>query len=94
MLLLDEPTVGLDPANARLVKDVMLQLKQQGCTILMSSHLLPMVEELADRIAMVGRGRLLAEGTLAELRSRAGSGGHASLEALFLALTGDPNRPG
>lgn len=87
VLFLDEPTVGLDPANARLVKDVMLRLKGQGCAVLMSSHLLTMVEEVADRLALIQGGRLVAGGTLAELRQRAGVGGESSLEALFLSLT-------
>ncbi|HWI61496.1 MAG TPA: ABC transporter ATP-binding protein [Symbiobacteriaceae bacterium] len=88
VLLLDEPTVGLDPANSRLIKDVIVLLKQRGCAILMSSHLLPMVEELADRMVMISRGRLVAEGTLAQLRESAAAAGHVSLEEMFLKLTG------
>lgn len=94
VLLLDEPTVGLDPANARLIKNVILLLKQKGCAILMSSHLLPMVEELADRIVMISRGSLVAEGTLSELREKAMEAGHTGLEEMFLRLTGASEQSG
>ncbi len=88
VLLLDEPTVGLDPVNARLIKDVILLLRQQGKAVLMSSHLLAMVEELCDRIVMISKGRLVAEGTMADLRQKAAAAGHGTLEGMFLALTG------
>lgn len=88
VLLLDEPTVGLDPANTRLVKDVIRLLRQRGCAVLLSSHLLALVEEICDRVVMISRGRLVAAGALDDLRRQAAAEGHANLEEMFLALTG------
>lgn len=88
LLILDEPTVGLDPANSRLIRDVLGLLRGRGCAILLSSHLLRLVEEVVDRIAMMQAGRLVATGTLAELQAQAGTGDGRELEELFLTLTG------
>ena len=86
VLFLDEPTVGLDPKSARLIKDLLLQLRESGVTVMMSTHILEIAERMCDRVGIIEHGRLIAEGTLAELRSRQGS--MASLEEIFLSLTG------
>jgi ABC-2 type transport system ATP-binding protein len=70
ILLLDEPTSALDPESARVVRNLLRSLREAGCTILVCTHNLSEAEELADRIAIIRRGRLIAEGTAAELRSR------------------------
>jgi ABC-2 type transport system ATP-binding protein len=90
-LVVDEPLVGLDPRSARIVKDLFLREARSGCAVLMSTHLLAIAEELAGRIGIVDRGRMLAVGTLGELRELVQL--HGPLEELFLKLTGD-TRPG
>jgi len=71
LLLLDEPTVGLDPIATRDFYQRLAQLKQQGCTIILCSHVLPGVEKYIDRALILGQGQLLAEGSLAQLRQQA-----------------------
>jgi ABC-2 type transport system ATP-binding protein len=90
VLVVDEPLVGLDPRSARIVKDLFIQQARGGCAVLMSTHLLAIAEELADRIGIVDRGRMLTVGTLEELRQQVQH--HGPLEELFLKLTGD-SRP-
>ena len=85
VLVLDEPMVGLDPHFARVLKDVLRAAVAEGMTILLSSHQLAIAEELADRIGILHRGRLVAETTPGEL-ARAGAPGTA-LEHIFLNLT-------
>jgi ABC-2 type transport system ATP-binding protein len=70
ILLLDEPTSALDPESAHLVRGLLRSMRNSGCTILVCTHNLSEVEELADRIAIIRRGRLIAEGTVGELRTR------------------------
>jgi ABC-2 type transport system ATP-binding protein len=70
VLLLDEPTSALDPESARVVRDLLRSMRKDGCTIMVCTHNLSEAEELADRIAIIRRGRLIAEGTAAELRMR------------------------
>ena len=67
LIVLDEPTAGLDPVGARLVKDLLLRLRGLGRTIFLSSHILGEVEEVADRIGILFRGELICEGALAAL---------------------------
>jgi ABC-2 type transport system ATP-binding protein len=67
LLLLDEPTTGLDPAGMRDMRALVRRLADQGMTVLLSSHLMAEVEELCDRVAIVGNGRVLYEGALDEL---------------------------
>ncbi len=86
VLIVDEPLVGLDPRSARIVKDLFVAQARSGVAVLMSTHLLSIAEELADTIGIVDHGRMLANGTLAELRDRVQM--HGPLEDLFLKLTG------
>jgi ABC-2 type transport system ATP-binding protein len=85
VLIVDEPTVGLDPRSVRLLKDLLRKEADRGTTVFLSSHSLDVVEELADRIAIIDRGRLVACGTLESLRAQAEHGG--SLEDVFLKMT-------
>ena len=71
MLLLDEPTTGLDPAGMRDMRALVRRLADEGITVLLSSHLLTEVEELCNRVAIIRKGRILYEGTLAELLATA-----------------------
>jgi ABC-2 type transport system ATP-binding protein len=87
VLIVDEPMVGLDPKGARLIKSIFRKLKSSGLTVFMSTHTLAIAEELCDRIGIIHRGKLLAEGTVAELRDLAGQA-DSPLESVFLRLTG------
>jgi ABC-2 type transport system ATP-binding protein len=86
VLFLDEPTVGLDPRSARLIKDILVQLKERGTAVMFSTHILEIAERMCDRVIIINKGQIVAAGTLAELRSR--SHGQGSLEDIFLNLTG------
>jgi len=85
LIILDEPLTGLDAGSARLVKDVLVGKVRAGNCVVMTTHILEIAERMADRIGVISNGRLVAEGTLAELRDRTGSG-QASLEDVFLAI--------
>ena len=85
VLVVDEPTVGLDPRSVRDLKDLLRRQADQGTTVFLSSHSLDVVEELADRIAIINEGRLIGCGTLQALRTQAAVDG--SLEEVFLTLT-------
>ncbi|MHB0870314.1 MAG: ABC transporter ATP-binding protein [Chloroflexota bacterium] len=85
VLLLDEPTVGLDPKSARLIKDLLVQLRDRGTSILFSTHILEIAERICDRVAIIYQGQIVASGTLEQLRARQGE---ASLEDIFLKVTG------
>jgi len=89
VLIVDEPTVGLDPHSVRRLKDLLRRQADLGTTVFLSSHSLDVVEELADRIAIIEHGRLIACGSLKELRARAAVDG--SLEDVFLTLTRHEN---
>jgi ABC-2 type transport system ATP-binding protein len=82
---LDEPTVGLDPRSARLIKDILRAEADRGTAVLLTTHILEIAEQLCDRVAIISGGRVIATGTLDELRE--GQAG-ASLEEIFLQLTG------
>jgi len=84
LIILDEPLTGLDAGSARQVKDVLLQKVSQGVTVIMTTHILEVAERMAERIGVIAHGRLIAEGTLAELRTRVGR--ETSLEEIFLDL--------
>jgi len=85
LLIADEPTVGLDPKSVRELKAILKEQTRNGTTVFLSTHTLDIAQELADRIGIIDRGRLMACGTLAELRARAASDGN--LEELFMAIT-------
>ena len=87
LLILDEPLTGLDAAVARQVKDLLSEKVREGVTVILTTHILEVAERLAQRIGIIARGKLLAEGTLEELRKEAGLSG-SSLEDVFLELTG------
>jgi len=87
VLVLDEPTVGLDPKSARLIKDILRQMAERGAAVFLSTHILEIAERMCDRIGIINQGRLIAVGTMDELRSL-GKTGETSLEDIFLTLTG------
>jgi ABC-2 type transport system ATP-binding protein len=82
LIILDEPLTGLDASIAREVKDLLLELVRSGCTVILTTHILEVAERLVDRVGIMQAGKLVAEGSLAQLR--AGTGNHGStLEELF-----------
>jgi ABC-2 type transport system ATP-binding protein len=87
LLILDEPLTGLDAAVARQVKDLLQERVKGGATVILTTHILEVAERMADRIGIIQNGRLLADGTLDELRVRSGEG-RATLEDVFLDLVG------
>lgn len=88
LIILDEPLTGLDAGSARQVKDVLRQKVEAGMTVIMTTHILEVAERMAERIGVLSGGRLVAEGTLAELRAKAGHG-DITLEEIFLDLVSD-----
>src|SRR5947199_4359502 len=86
-VLVDEPMVGLDPRGARLIKDVFRRMSARGVGILMSTHTLEVAQEMCDRISIILKGRIIAEGTVEELRRLAGSQDE-QLTPVFFKLTG------
>jgi ABC-2 type transport system ATP-binding protein len=86
VLVLDEPTVGLDPRSARLIKDMLRQLAERGAAVFLSTHILEIAERMCDRIGIINKGELIAVGSMEELRSL--GKGETSLEDIFLSLTG------
>ena len=88
LLIVDEPMVGLDPRGARLLKRTLRQLARTGVTVFMSTHSLEVAEQTCDRIGIINEGRLIALGTMDELRKQAGGHAHSNLESVFLKLTG------
>lgn len=92
-LFLDEPFEGVDPVSSRVIRDILRDLTASGVTIFFSSHIMEIVEKLCTRIGIIHDGRLMAEGTLDDLRRRAG-GEDISLEDVFLRLVGAERREG
>jgi ABC-2 type transport system ATP-binding protein len=93
VLILDEPTVGLDPKSARLIKDILQQMAERGAAIFLSTHILEIAERMCDRIGIINKGELIAVGSMEELRNLSQGEestlpGGASLEDIFLNLTG------
>jgi ABC-2 type transport system ATP-binding protein len=86
ILFLDEPTSGLDPRSARVVKDLLTELARRGRTVFMSTHVLEIAQHMCDRVGIINQGKLVAQGSLAELRAQHDA--DASLEDIFLELTG------
>lgn len=87
VLFLDEPTSGMDPRSARVVKDLLRGLAARGRTVFFSTHVLEIAQTMCDRVAIINKGQIVASGTLEELR---GGASGASLEDIFLELTGGP----
>jgi ABC-2 type transport system ATP-binding protein len=90
LLILDEPLTGLDAGSARRVKELLTERVRGGVAVILTTHILEVAERLAERIGVIDKGRLIAEGTLAELRSQAGRAG-SSLEDVFLELVAQEN---
>ncbi len=82
IIVVDEPLVGLDPAGMRRVKEILVDLARQGRTVFISTHMLHVVEEIADRVGVLNKGALVAEGTLEDLRSAQDE----RLESIFFRL--------
>ncbi len=85
LIILDEPLTGLDAGSARQVKDVLLARVRDGATVIMTTHILEVAERMAERIGVIANGRLIAEGTLEDLRTMAGQN-KLNLEEIFLDL--------
>ena len=90
VLVVDEPMVGLDPVAIRMVKNLFRELAARGVTVFMSTHTLAVAEDICDRIGIIHRGRLIAQGRLEDLR-RDIQGGAPNLEAIFINLTQAPD---
>ncbi len=90
LLFLDEPFEGIDAIASRQIKDLLLSFVNRGGTIFLTSHILEIVERLSTHIGVIARGRLVAQGPIADLR--AGAGGTTSLEELFIGLVGGEAR--
>lgn len=90
VILLDEPLIGIDPRGARTLKDILIERAQQGKSIVISSHMLYLVEELCHRILIIDHGKKIAEGTLEDIRRGALATSDASLEDVFLKITEEP----
>jgi ABC-2 type transport system ATP-binding protein len=91
VLVLDEPLTGLDAAAARQVKDLLVDRVRNGGTVILTTHILEIAERLAERISIIQRGRIVAQGSLDELREQAAQrGGGSTLEDVFLQLTANP----
>ncbi len=86
-VLVDEPMVGLDPRGARLIKDVFRRMAERGVAILMSTHTLEVAQEMCDRVSIILKGRIIASGTVDDLRRMSGNSDE-QLTAVFLKLTG------
>lgn len=90
VLILDEPLNGLDPRTAKIVKDTVIKLASDGITVLFSTHVLEIAEAMCQRITILDKGKILAEGSMSELRAQATNqqSGSNNLENIFLSLTG------
>ncbi len=93
ILIVDEPTVGMDPRGARLLRQLFRDLAAAGATVFMSTHSLATAEALCHRIGIIQRGRLVALGPIEALRAQVGGADDASLEQVFLQLTGAGAEP-
>jgi ABC-2 type transport system ATP-binding protein len=89
LLVLDEPTVGLDPKGARLLKDTLQALAGRGRAVILCTHIMEIAQAICDRVAILDAGSIVAHGTIHELRGAVLGGSNASLEEIFLQLTGD-----
>jgi len=89
LLFLDEPTVGLDPRSARQLKDTLRALADEGRSVVLCTHILEIAQAICDRVAILDHGRILAEGSLEDLRASAHATSDETLEDIFLRLTGE-----
>ena len=87
LFLMDEPFEGVDAVGARLMKDILLEQVHHGATIFLTSHVLEVVERLCDRVAIINRGKIVSQGTLADLRSQSVNGA-STLEDIFVNIVG------
>ncbi|MCA9868090.1 MAG: ABC transporter ATP-binding protein [Anaerolineae bacterium] len=85
IVFMDEPTVGLDPRSARLIKDLMIRHRDNGGTIFFSTHILEIAQTMCDRVIIINKGRIVADAQVSEMRRMRGD---QSLEDIFLELTG------
>lgn len=92
VIIIDEPMVGLDPRSARVVMNVLKRRSRGGVTVFLSTHILSIAEELADQAGILNHGKLIAVGTIDQLREMSGEGG--ALEDAFLALTREEEEEG
>jgi ABC-2 type transport system ATP-binding protein len=92
VLFLDEPTGGLDPKSAKMMKDLLQGLRNRGTTVFMTTHILEVAEKMCDRVGIIDKGKLVKVGTMEELRSEAQEMALGSLEDIFLKLTGGTQR--
>lgn len=89
LILLDEPTVGLDVFSARALRNIVRELRAQGLAILLTTHYMAEAEELCDFIHLISKGKIIASGSAAELKKKAGRDKNASLEDAFVALANE-----
>jgi ABC-2 type transport system ATP-binding protein len=87
LFLMDEPFEGVDAVGARMMKDILLEQVRHGATVFLTSHVLEVVERLCDHVAIINRGKIISQGTMADLRSQA-AGQTGSLEDIFVNLIG------
>jgi ABC-2 type transport system ATP-binding protein len=87
VIVIDEPMIGLDPLNARVVKEELKARSRSGTTVFLSTHLLNVAEELADRIGIINHGKLLVEGTVNEVKNQIKGNSRKNLEEVFLEFT-------
>ena len=89
VVIFDEPLTGLDPGGIRRMKDVMRRLARDGAAIILSSHLLSLLEEVCTHVLILKNGEKVADGTIAEVHARFSGGSAMSLEDVFFRATGD-----
>ena len=87
LFLMDEPFEGVDAVGARLMKEILLEQVHRGATVFLTSHVLEVVERLCDQVAIINKGKVIAQGTIAELRQKAAEGA-STLEDIFVDLVG------
>ncbi len=88
LFLMDEPFEGVDAVGARLMKDILLEQVQHGATVFLTSHVLEVVERLCDEVAIINRGKLVIQGSMADLRSQSAASGTGTLEDIFVNTIG------